>query len=348
MKSRKVTVYDIAKTAGVSPATVSRALAHPEQVQAATRKRITDVANELNFSKRIYRQEGTADSGISPSLSGDSMHKNILFCLPNFQNPFYSDLIDGAFSAASNLGCHALAGAYNITDMNIDSFLFMVHQFHFQGVIYSSAISDSLLTRLSEEIPLVQCSEYNSTIKDVSYVSIDDTLAEQHATQYVLSTGHTKVALMTSSFQYQYSKHRMQGFSAAMNERGFTVPSEWIIQLPRVDYAIAYDAALKLLSSENVPNAVIAVSDIYAAGCINAARTLGLSVPGDLIVAGFDNLEISSSTMPAITTINQPRFQLGYNACQILVNEIDDPESPKQHLFLPAELVIRESTASQL
>lgn len=340
MCDKTATIYNIAAIANVSPATVSRALNHPDQVQYSTRQHILDIAKELGFNKRIYRSA-------SVSEHSNVTLKSFLICLPTFRNPFYGDIVEGATSAAINMGCNIFVSVYNITELNIDAFLFMTKQHQIQGLILFSAISDSLLSRLQESIHIVQCSEYNETYADVSVVSIDDSRAEEKATKYALSTGHTKVAFMTSSFQFHYSLRRMHGFSAAIEEAGLSIPEKWIIQLPRIDYSLAYDAALALLDSEEPPNAIITVSDIYASACIKAATKLNICIPEDLSVIGFDNIDISTSTVPPITTIEQPRFQLGYTAFQVLLNELEVPQEKKQRLFLPTELIIRESTALQ-
>lgn len=341
MPNKTATIYHIASLAKVSPATVSRALNHPDQVSYSTRQHILDIAKELGFSKRIYRAD-------SVSEAGNVTLKSFLICLPTFCNPFYGDIVEGATSAASNMGCNIFVSVYNITGLNIDAFLFMIKQHQIQGVILFSSISDSLLSRLQKTIPVVQCSEYNETYADVSVVSIDDAKAEEKATKYALSTGHTKVAFMTSSFQFHYSRRRMHGFAAAIEEAGLSIPKKWIVQLPRIDYSLAYDEALALLDSKEPPNAIIAASDVYAAACIKAAARLNIRIPEELSVIGFDNIDISTSTVPSITTIEQPRFQLGYTAFQVLLNEIEAPQEKKQRLFLPTELIIRESTGLQL
>lgn len=337
MMQKKPTIYDIAKVANVSPATVSRVLNHPEQVQYHTQQQIYSIAKQLGFSKRTYRAE-------SVNVNPDVNLKSFLICLPTFRNPFYGDIVEGATSAATNHACNIFVNSFVITELNIDAFLFMLKQHHICGVILMSAIADTLLEYLKKYIPIVQCSEYNETYLGISSICIDDSSAEEKATKYALSTGHSKIAFMTSSFQYHYSIRRMRGFTAAIEEASIHVPDDWIIQLPRIDYSLAYNAATKLLSFPNRPNAIIAVSDIYASACVRAALYLNICVPDDLIIIGFDNIDIATSTVPSLTTINQPRFQLGYTAFQVLLNEYEVPQSKKQHLFLPTELIIREST----
>lgn len=337
MSKENVTVYDIAKAAKVSTSTVSRVLNHPEQVQYHTKQRIYEIIKQLGFNKRSYCRD-------SDAIYPDIHLKSFLICLPTFQNSFYGDIIEGANSAINNHGCNLFVDTFLISELNVDAFLFMIKQHHISGLILMAAIADSLLERINKTIPVVQCSEYNEMYSGISVISINDEEAEEKATNYAISTGHLKIAFMTSSFQYHYSVRRMRGFMAAIEQASLQLPDEWIIQLPRVDYSLAYDAAINLLNSPNRPNAIIAASDIYAAACINAATSINIRVPEELNIIGFDNIDIATSTYPSITTINQPRFQLGYTAFEVLLNELENSHAKKQRLFLPTELIIREST----
>lgn len=104
-------------------------------------------------------------------------------------------------------------------------------------------------------------------------------------------------------------------------------------------------SALKKAEIEPRPNAFFVASDIFAAAVIRAAKRFKLNVPKDIMVVGFDNIEFSTMTCPSITTVNQPRLQLGYTACEMLLEMMENPSSSPKSLILDAELVIRESTA---
>jgi len=338
MKEKKATIYDVAKFAGVSTATVSRVINHPEQVQLGTKQLIYDAMKQCSFDqKRTYQTSSLPQKSVSKS-------KCFLLCIPSLHNPFYSDIAEGATSAAANHGHHLLVDTLSITSINIDAFLFMLKTHHISGIILMIALPDELLTRLYQKIPLVQCSEYNETFSDISYVSIDDATAEYNAAKYALSIGHSKIAFMTSILSYHYAKRRYAGLLRAMNEASVPLRPEWMIQLQKIDFSLAYNAAIKLLSNPDRPDTIITVSDTFAAACIRAAISLRIKIPHELIVIGFDNTDITTLSSPSITTINQPRFQLGYTALEVLLHGIEFPQAEKQQLLLPAELLIREST----
>lgn len=125
----------------------------------------------------------------------------------------------------------------------------------------------------------------------------------------------------------------------ALKKAEIHIPKQGLVQLPEVNYEMAYAAVCRLLNADVRPNAFFAISDVFAAAVIRAAKRFHLHVPKDIIVVGFDNIEFSS-----MTTVNQPKFQMGYTACEMLLELIGDPSGEMKSLLLDTELVIREST----
>jgi LacI family repressor for deo operon, udp, cdd, tsx, nupC, and nupG len=201
-----------------------------------------------------------------------------------------------------------------------------------------------LLIRLQNNIPIVQCSEYNQNYDSVSYVGIDDVSASRKAVEYAISTGHKKIALMNSTYRFHYAERRKTGYEEALFNAGLEIVPEWNVQIPDIDFGMAYSAASKLFALPNPPDAVFTISDFFAAAAIKAAAAAGLRVPQDVIAIGFDNINVAITTTPSITTVSQPRYQLGYTAFELLLNETMNPGIPKQHIFLDTEMIIREST----
>ena len=150
--------------------------------------------------------------------------------------------------------------------------------------------------------------------------------------------------MLNCSLKYKYARHRREGYLQALNQAGLQYNPEWYVSIPTVDYTLAYSAIMQALTADPVPDAVFACSDVYAAATINAAKSLGIRVPDQLSVIGFDNIEASRMTHPTITTIAQPGFQMGQQACSILVEKINNPQLPQRHILLNTEFIIREST----
>lgn len=347
MEGKKLpTVYDIAKEAGVSAATVSRVLNHQEIVKRSTCQKVLTAMNTLGFDKIVSSDKNThIQRGLRVTENLKS-RDNLLFLIniASLSNPFYGDIIDGAQSAARRHGHFLLSSGQHLNDFSIDSLFTLVNNYHVSGIINMTDIPYQLLMRIQNTIPIVQCSEYNENCHSVSYVSIDDISASRKAVEYAISTGHRRVAILNSTYNYHYAERRKTGYMQALLNAGLETVPEWCIQIPDINFGMAYSAASKLFALPNPPDAIFAISDIFAAAAIKAAAAADLRVPQDVIVVGFDNINVSITTTPSITTVSQPRYQLGYTAFELLLNEVMNPGAPKQQIFLDTELIIREST----
>ncbi len=333
MNKKKVTIADISKATNVSPATVSRVLNHPELVKEET----------IALVKKAMLDLGCNTNKIADKVNHDQMV--IVLNLPSDQNIFYQDVLRGATVSAKAHGCYLLIQQSPIDHGTIHSFCNLLHRVRAAGVILLNQIPADLLDQIQAVAPLVQCCEYN---KDTSYpyVSIDDVFAAKNATEYLLSCGRNKISFVNGPIIYKYAVDRKQGFLEAIKEADVTIPKNWLVQLPEINYKMAYTAVCRILNSDTVPNAFFAASDILAMAIIRAIKRYHFKVPRDIMVVGFDNIEFCSITVPSITTVSQPRFQMGYSACEILIEMLLNPASEVKSILLDTELVIRESTSA--
>ena len=345
----KITVREVAARAGVSTATVSRAFNHKGIVNPKTYQSIMKAATALD-----YKQETAGD--ISPDRapvisytnrnnSKKAVDKRLLIInIPAISNPFYTEIIKGIQSSALNHQFDFLLYSGHIKESSIDTFLELVDYVKAQGVILLNLISEELLARITEIIPVVQCCEYTQN-EFASSVGINDFTSTQRAMDYFLSTGRKRIGFINGPLSYKFSQNRLQAYYKAMETAGIEVQSQWVIQLPDLSPDMAFSSVVKLLSMPDAPDCFFAVSDVLAAAAIRAAHYCRLKVPGDILVIGFDNTDISHLTTPSITTVNQPKFQLGFLACELLCEKIRNPESEVKHMLLNTELILRESTA---
>jgi LacI family repressor for deo operon, udp, cdd, tsx, nupC, and nupG len=179
------------------------------------------------------------------------------------------------------------------------------------------------------------------------YVSIDDIAAAHTVMNYIISYGRRRIAFVNGPIRYKYARHRLQGYYEALEKAGIKHDPKLVIQLPEINYDMAVSAVTQLLSAsqQSPPDAIFCASDIFAAASIKAASRLGFSVPGKIIVTGFDNVEIASMASPTITTIDQPRFQIGFSGTELLAERIANPYVPSRGILLETSLIVRESTA---
>lgn len=330
----KITVNDIAKKAGVSIATVSRILNQKGVVKPSTQKKVLQAMEELQYD--------TALLNISTS------YRPLLVFIPDFSNPFYARIIDGMQQAAHENNFEIFLVQVKDIYSNYNSLLNLVKSGNFSGVLWLSTVPPTdLLIAMEHLVPTVMCCEYPEN-HETSYVSIDDTSSAYKAVNYLISTGCKNIGLINCSTKYKYARHRRDGYLQALKDAGLEFHPEWSVSIPYIDYNLAYSSALQILTSANPPDAFFTCSDVCAAAVINAAHHCGIRVPDELSVIGFDNVETSRITSPAITTISQPAFQLGQQSCAMLIEKILNPTAADRHFLLETELIIRESTRAFL
>lgn len=323
-----ITIQQVAERAGVSIATISRVINDSGKVKPETRQRVLAAIDELGFEIKNPRYIHTRN-------------KSIIVSFPDLRNPFSNEVIEGIRSVASNRG-------YAVFCMEaMDNFLDyedIMNNHNYAGIILSHNISSTeQLEQLSEHFPTVMCSEYSITDK-VSFVCINDSRAAQTAADYLASIGRKKIGLVNSSLQNNYAKHRQRGYEASLRANGLPLKQEWVVYVSKVDYHMAVSAITAMLLLEDRPDALFCVSDVFAAAAIKAAQNVGMKIPEDLAVVGFDNIDVSSMVVPALTTVKQPSYQLGQQACEELINMIDNNENQPKKIILDTEIIIREST----
>lgn len=329
MGSSKLSISAIAEKTGTSNATVSRVLNHPELVNPETARLILDAMEELNYTPR--------------SIKKKEEKKLILINVPEITNPFYSEVINGIIASANNHSLRTLINQANLSETDsIGNFVSLVKSIKAYGVVLCSPLASSHYSQIGTLMPVVQCCEYNS--EDYSYVSIDDYQSAYHVMQHIYSQGRRKIAFVNGSLSYKYARERQHGYEAFLQQYGLPVVERWTVNLPKMNYDMAYASICHILTSNDPPDAIFASSDLIAAAAVKAAKLYHIKVPDDLVVVGFDNINLSTICDPAITTISQPCFQLGYTAGEILYEHITSPDKEKQHVFLNTELIIRESS----
>jgi DNA-binding LacI/PurR family transcriptional regulator len=331
-KDSKITVQKIAEAAGVSTATVSRVLNNKATVNEATRRKILEVMENLDYSFT------------SPGMDPDS--RSILLYVPDMTNPFNSLIIEGIRQSAvkNQFRLFILQSKENF--LTYEDYDYALKNHSFRGVILlSTATNTKLLELLSMSCPIVMCSNY-CDVKGISFVSIDDVSAARKATEYLISCGCKRIALLNFSQTFRFARLREQGYAEALHKAGLFFEEDLVAHISAINYGLAYSYCLDILSRSNPPDGFFAISDVYAVAAIHAAKKKGFRVPQDISVVGFDNIELSSMTDPALTTIEQPMFKIGNQACELLVEKINNPRVTQKRIILDTELIVRESTAN--
>lgn len=321
----------IAEKANVSPATVSRALCQPRLVKHETLRSIYRAIEELG---------GTLPESAAPAMSDI----RILAVIPVINNPFYTDLIMGMQDAANQNGCQLLFINETISMSNIQRIIQMIRLADISGIIITQRVDEQILELLSARTTVIQCSEFNES-ELVSYVTIDNLNATKKLMRYLLSTGKKRIALVNNDpVKYTYARLRYQGYIETLQQAGITPDPTHVLVVSDGKFNTAVSAVSAMLKKSPAPDAIFCVSDIMAAAALRACMLENYRVPQDIYIAGFDNVDISVMTTPNITTVNQPRYDMGFTAFSQLLTMIASPNSLTQKFILETELILREST----
>lgn len=332
MNSTKIPYSHIAKTLGVSVATVSRALKQPGIVKPETLRRIYGAIQELG--------------GAVPETHGLDMRgsRRILAITPILTNPFYTDVLQGIRNAAEQNGYTLLILNETLNKSNVGMILKLISQTDISGLILLQRVDRLILDQLTARTALVQCSEFNED-GSVSCVTIDNLDATKKLMRYLISTGKRHILLVNCDAErYTYARLRLRGYYEALAAAGIEPDPSLVITIPDGSFNATVSAVSAMLKSGSTPDAIFCVSDIMAAAALRACALEGLHVPDDIIVAGFDNTDISVMTTPNITTISQPRFTIASLAVTQLLSLISNPSQQPQRYLVDTELILREST----
>jgi len=326
--SARPTIYDVAQLAGVSTATVSRALNGTGQIAPATR-----VAIEAAVAKLGYRPNTIARSLVTKST------ETIAFLLPDITNPFYAELVAGIQE-------YALAHDHTMllctTEGNAEreeQYLELLRSKQVDGALVDGLVlpPDRIARFVKDGFPIV-CLDRDIAAKSIPVVQVDNRLGGRLATDYLLGLGHRHIAHVTGAKALQISQDRLAGFRDAQTDPGLRLIVEG-------DFTEAggYEATRDLIGSGVDFTAVFAANDLSALGVITALVESGRRVPQDVSVVGFDDLRLSAYTSPPLTTIRQPAFEIAQRATEILIDLTRGKRIRKLRHLLPPELVVRRS-----
>lgn len=323
--SKNTTIHQLAKRANVSTATASRVINQPESVRPETRSRVLQAMKELNYQAK------------------QNNSRLILATFPTFANPFYGPIIKGMQDAAQKRGFQLLLQQID-TPENPDSYDFLLNSSLFRGIIFTHTLPDSkIIDSLRLKYPFVMCSQHNES-DDIPYVIIDDYTATKNAITYLLSIGKKRIAMINSQLHNSYAHYREKAYLDTLKEAGIDPSPKWIAHINGIDFHMAFSAAMNMLTGPEPPDAIFCISDIFASAVIKAAGHLGRSVPDDIVVMGFDNVDLCNMTVPTISSVNQPIYQLGWLSCTMLIDLLEGIPVTTKHIVLDTDIVVRMST----
>jgi len=327
-----VTLKDIAKVAGVSCATVSRALSNHPDINEETKKRIRKISQEMNY---IPNPSARSLKGKNTNMIG--------LIIPDISNPFFAELALGVESFANENGyCVFLCN----TDWKYErekTYVDVLNVKRVDGIIISS-VTENADHHITSQAPVVYVTE-GPKHEGVHYVGIDNKLGASMIVEYLIKLGHKDIVYIGGSEKTSTNRERYEGYKQSMEKYKLPFDSEKHVfnSLNSFSRENGYKAAMEMLIKRNIPTAVFAVNDIVALGVIQAIEDFGLSVPNDISVAGFDDISFSSMHRIKLTTVNQPKFEAGEICIDILLKLIKKQEVTEKTNILHPKLVIRNT-----
>lgn len=318
------TLEDVAEKAGVSVITVSRVINSPEKVKQETRERIRHIMDELGYSPNfaakalVRKKTGIIDVYIPAAI--------------NLSNPFVMHFISGISEVLSTHMYSFLILRDRSVDHACDGYI--------ATGLLKNEIRDMYQYAKKRKRPLVLFGHTDSL--DVDYVDVDNVKGAKDITEYLISMGHRKIAMINVDEDKDYTVDRLIGYQQALAESGIDVHDNTVVYA-RNNVQGGYDVTKELIRQRDVTG-IFCATDTLALGAVRAITGLGLRVPEDISIAGFDGLGHHLLTNPQITTVQQPIFEIGRMLAKTLLDRIEGIDGRTQRLVKPS-LIINQSVA---
>ncbi|MBY0064160.1 MULTISPECIES: LacI family DNA-binding transcriptional regulator [Priestia] len=332
------TIKDIARVAGVSVTTVSRALNGYSDVNEKTRQKIAAVARELNYSpntlaRGLVMQKSKTIGLLVSGISRESVKDNFTF-----------EVLCGVNERASTLGYDLILFNTNTMMQREKTYTQLCRERRVDGaIIQGIKKEDPYLKEVVEsDIPcvLVDIPVHSNS---VGYVTTDNALGAKKAVEHLAGLGHQHIGMINGHEDAFVSQERLNGYREALKECGLSFRSEWVVS-GNFEEKKAEKAACELLNRHKEVTAIFCASDLMALGALKACKELGLDVPKDISIVGYDNIVLASYSSPNLTTVGQEVYQIGYEAADLLIEMLEGKETNMER-YLDTKLIIRESTA---
>jgi LacI family transcriptional regulator, repressor for deo operon, udp, cdd, tsx, nupC, and nupG len=328
-------IFDVAKRAGVSIATVSRVLSRPDAVASATRRRVMQAVTYLGYTTNAAGKH----------LRTQKSDK-ILVTIPDISNPFYSRVLQSIEESAQREGYSVLLADTQHDLKREERYTLMLRRRDAEGLIVLGDGLPDVALEVSRETSgiahIVGACEFNSRA-NIPRVHIDNHAAARDALEHLYSLGHRRIGLIAGPSDSALSRDRLEGATA----RARVQRAEKDLVVARGDFTLesGEKAAVQLLARADRPTAIFCFNDQMAIGAMDILRRRGLVVPDDVSVVGFDDISFARYTVPALTTIAQPVREIGQETVRLLLGIVRGQTPSAVSVILPHRLVVRDSTA---
>lgn len=333
MRNRQLNMREVARLAAVSPASVSRALRFPGNVSADIRARVGDAVAQLGY---VY------NSAAGDVLAGRSTVLGVL--VPTASNSLFGETLHGIQDVAMAAGFSIMQG---ITKYSEDLESRLIEQFlqrRVRGLILTGHTygQESRFERLAQTAKVRTVVVWEKPKPgSVSYVGFDNRAASMRATRHLIELGHRRIGLIVGPYsRMARAMHRLEGYRDALSAADLAYDPALVME--RVPEPLEGKAAMEnLLALADPPSAVFAASDLLAFGAMRAVHAAGLSIPRDISIVGFDDMELAAYQEPPLTTVRVDAYMIGRLAAKTVLEPL---EAPARHYCIDSDLITRGST----
>jgi LacI family transcriptional regulator len=337
MREPAVTLKDVARQAGVHPATASRALNLETRllVSEVTASRVLAAAAELGYQPNaVARSLRTRRSNTVGVL------------VPDLTNPLFPPMVRGLADRLESHGYVALIGNTDGDDARGRRVFEQMGARHVDGYVLATAhLHDPLLADATRSgLPVVLMNRVAAN-EDVPAVSVDNELGVRLAVRHLVALGHRNIACIAGPQDVSTGLARYQGFRSAMTDAGLDLPDERLAFARSFSIDEGYRCARQILAASDGCTAVAAGNDMLAVGCYRALDDAGLSCPGDLSVVGFNDMPFIDMLRPPLTTVTFSHQLVGAQAADLLIERLGGGTGPAKVVYVVPELIVRGSTA---
>ena len=325
-----VGIREVARHAGVSNATVSNVLNRPGVVAPATRQRVLAAIEELGFVRNESARQLRAGSS-----------RVIAYVVLDAANPFFTDVARGVEDAARKAGLALFLCNSASDDGREREYLELLHEQRVEGILITPVDAERLTDR-GTPVVLVD-RESNGTYCSVA---VDDVLGGELAVTHLIENGHRRIAMIGGPLSIQQVRDRREGAMRALANAGLPADALTFLETRSLQVAEGRGAGERLvgLPAARRPTAAFCANDLLALGLLQSMTQQGLKVPDDLAVVGYDDIEFAAAAAVPLTSVRQPREQLGRTAATLLLAE-NEPGHEHRHVKFQPELVVRASSA---
>lgn len=331
----KPTIYDIAKAAGVSSATVSKVINHTGRISEKTREKIWTIMNDLNYRPNV----------LASAMKGKCTYQ-IALLIPDMDNPIYAQYLKYIEDRGQELGFSVVMCSTDNDPQKEERHISLLRQKSVDGFIIASKFTNKELLQqlLADQVPVVLFAHERQDIITDS-VTVDDYFGGVMATEHLIAHGHTRIGVIATDSVSCWE--RIRGYESALSHAGIKADRDLVAIIEGSKIDDAEKTATNLLKAkEKGITAIFGCNDVMAIGVMQAAKKLGISIPNELSIIGFDNTELCKIVTPELTSIAMPIKELGGKAMDMIIDKLDRSGNPKQRIKMLPELVVRHSVSN--